>query len=86
MPRLKLLDGLLKNLKGEIPPNHRTYRPVHRAYELLKFHTGQDFGDDYEKWEQWIQAKDESTELREEDFARFEKLMGPIEVMDDDSE
>jgi hypothetical protein len=53
--RLTLIDGLLKNLKQEIPPHmRREYLTRERAYEKLKAITGQDFGFDVERWQAWI--------------------------------
>ena len=49
------LEGALKNLKQEVPPERRReYIPRERALELLKQWTGQDFGLDVAKWEAWI--------------------------------
>ena len=53
--RLTLLEGLLKNLKQEIPPYvRREYLTREAAYQKLKAFTGQDFGYDAERWEVWI--------------------------------
>jgi hypothetical protein len=55
MSQLMPLEGLLLNLKQEIPPHRRReYLPKERALELLKQWTGQDFGDDVAAWERWI--------------------------------
>lgn len=69
MSQLTLLQGLLLNYKGEVEPRRREYLPKKEAYEQLKLHTGQDFGEDIEAWQQWIQdhpvsiqSKDTSTD------------------------
>lgn len=55
MTRLLPLQGLIKNIKGEIPPTQsRLYVPKERAYQLLKAWTGQDFDRDIEAWENWV--------------------------------
>ncbi len=55
MAHMMPLEGALKNLKGEIPPERRReYVSPERALELLKLWTGQDFGFDVAKWEKWI--------------------------------
>jgi len=36
----------------------REFLPKDLAYEKLKAMTGQDFGDDYERWESWIQEQE----------------------------
>jgi hypothetical protein len=57
--RLTPIQGLLKNLKGEIPQYmRREYMPKERAYEKLKAMTGQDFGDDSVAWEEWIKKQE----------------------------
>ncbi|MES2793704.1 MAG: hypothetical protein V4719_29085 [Planctomycetota bacterium] len=64
MSKIPLLQGLLLNLKGEIQPGRREYLPQKEAYGSLKMHTGQDFGDDFEKWEQWIRENPTSTNAK----------------------
>jgi hypothetical protein len=55
MSQMMPLEGALKNLKQDIPPERRReYLPRERALELLKEWTGQDFGFDVPKWEAWI--------------------------------
>lgn len=55
MSHMMPLDGALRNLKQEIPPERRReYLTRERALELLKQWTGQDFGFDVAKWEAWI--------------------------------
>lgn len=55
MSGITFLKGLLLNLKGEIQPRRREYLSKKEAYRELKLHTGQDFGDDFNEWEKWIQ-------------------------------
>jgi hypothetical protein len=55
MSHLKPHQGALKNLKQEIPSSRRReYLTREKALELLKAWTGQDFGFDVQKWEEWI--------------------------------
>jgi hypothetical protein len=55
MTRLLPLRGLIMNIKGELSQTQRRlYIPKERAYELLKALTGQDFGEDIEAWENWV--------------------------------
>lgn len=55
MTRLLPLQGLIKNIRGEITQKHgRLYLPKDRAYQLLKDWTGQDFGEDIDAWENWV--------------------------------
>jgi hypothetical protein len=56
MSTITLFDGLLMNLKGEIAERRREYLPKKEAIAQLKHHTGQDFGDDVEKWTEWIKS------------------------------
>lgn len=60
MSTITLLDGLLMNLKGEIAERRREYLPKKEAIVQLKHHTGQDFGDDVEKWSDWIKSHPQS--------------------------
>jgi hypothetical protein len=55
MTRLLPLQGLIKNMTGEISENNmRVYMPKEKAYELLKEWTDQDFGQDIEAWKDWV--------------------------------
>jgi hypothetical protein len=55
MTRLFPLQGLIKNIRGDVPQmQRRLYVPKERAYQLLKAWTGQDFGEDIEAWENWV--------------------------------
>jgi cell division protein FtsX len=45
---------LLKNLRQEIPIDSMSYMSREEAYLSLKQETGQDFGYDDEKWENWL--------------------------------
>ena len=57
--RLTLIEGLLKNLKQEIPQYmRREYLTREVAYQKLKSLTGQDFGLDTERWEAWVQEQE----------------------------
>jgi hypothetical protein len=56
--RLTPIERLLKNLKKEIPSYmRREFLPKDVAYEKLRQVTGHDFGDDIEKWEEWIREQ-----------------------------
>lgn len=58
MSQLLFFEGLLKNLRQEIPPDRRrTFLTRDRAYELLKERTGEDFGYDADRWEQWLRSQ-----------------------------
>lgn len=54
MTRLTLNELLLKNLKQELPEGSTAYMTQKSAYNALKKWTGQDFGYDAQKWEDWI--------------------------------
>ena len=56
MSRLTLFRGLVMNLKGEIEKGRREYLSKEEAYEQLKRFTGQDFGCDARKWEEWLKT------------------------------
>ena len=57
--RLTPIERLLRNFRGDIPSYmRREFLPKDLAYEKLKAMTGQDFGDDYERWESWIQEQE----------------------------
>ena len=59
--RLTPIQGLLKNLKGEIPAHmRREFLPKDVAYEKLKSMTGQDFGYDSIAWQKWIHEQEEA--------------------------
>ena len=75
MSQLTPLELLLVNLKGEIQQRQRGYLPKEQAYEALKFHTGQDFGDNIEKWEAWIRANPMSIKASKDVSSRVAKLL-----------
>jgi len=54
--RLSLFEGLLKNLKQEIPPRmRREYLTREEAHTRLRELTNQEFGiDEILKWEHWL--------------------------------
>lgn len=57
--RLKPIERLLKNLKGEIPAYmRREHMSKDAAYQELKAMTGQDFGLDVRRWEAWIKEQE----------------------------
>lgn len=57
--RLSPIEGLLKNLAGEIPPRmRREYLTPEVAYEKLKAMTGEDFGMDAERWKAWVSEQE----------------------------
>ena len=43
----------LSNLRGELPPESPYYMSRAEAYEKLKVFSGEDFGLDSNRWEQW---------------------------------
>lgn len=73
MPRVSLLENLVTNLKERNDPSSRLYLSRQEAYRLLKFHTGQDFGDNTEQWEQWVHLHPES--MHRQDLS---KIQSPI--------
>lgn len=54
MPILFPYEGLILNMKQELPKNHPAYLSVDEAYQMLKQDTGQDFGYDIDAWEEWL--------------------------------
>jgi hypothetical protein len=49
----------LKNLKREIPAYmRREHMSSEKALELLRAMTGQDFGSNVQRWEEWIRAQE----------------------------
>lgn len=75
MSQLSLLEGLLLNLKGEIEERRREYLPREDAYRSLKLHTGQDFGDDIEKWEAWIKTNPKSVKAQRDVKSQLSKYL-----------
>ncbi len=65
MPRVTFMQSLLNNLKGTNEPEKRSYLPREEAYELLKYHTGQDFGQNIDMWEQWLREHPSSIHEKE---------------------
>jgi hypothetical protein len=45
---------VLQNRRGEFAPENLGYLPKEWAYRRLKGETGQDFGFDAEKWQEWL--------------------------------
>ena len=54
--RLTLLDGLLKNLKGEIPPRmRREFLSKPEAYRRLREISGESYPmESVDEWERWV--------------------------------
>lgn len=75
MTRMTPLEGLLLNLKGEIEPRRREYLAKNEAYAQLKFHTGQDFGEDIDSWEQWINDHPTSIKANKDVSSRVSKFL-----------
>lgn len=61
--------------KGEIEERRREYVPKAAAYQSLKSHTGQDFGDDIDKWEAWIKANPQSIRVKKDVKDRLKKYL-----------
>ena len=57
--KLTLYEGLLRNLKGEIPERaRREYLPRAKAHERLKELSGCSFAaDDIASWERWVREQ-----------------------------
>ncbi len=54
MALLTPIQRLVKNLRQEISNDSRSYMTKENAYLELKARTGQDFGYDACKWEEWL--------------------------------
>jgi hypothetical protein len=54
MSRITFYRLLIMNIEGQIQKGRREYTPVDEAYKLLRESTGQDFGEDLEKWKKWL--------------------------------
>ncbi len=67
MSRMGPLQLLLANFKEEIPQGRREYRAKADAYTSLKRLTGQDFGEDFPKWEKWIRKNPDPIAKRSDD-------------------
>lgn len=65
MSRYTPLEGYLLNFMGEIESRRREYMPKKEAYEALKRHTGQDFGEDFVAWQQWIHEHQMSIKVKD---------------------
>jgi hypothetical protein len=76
MSHLPLLQGLLANLKGETQERTRAYLPKAEAYLQLKFHTGQDFGEDISAWEEWIRKHPQSIRSAPDVKSRLSRIFG----------
>jgi hypothetical protein len=68
MSRMGPLEMLLANFKEEIPKGRREYRPKEEAYVSLKRLTGQDFAEDFPKWEDWIGKNPDPIVKRSDDL------------------
>ena len=55
MTRLTLEQILILNLKQKLPEGSMAYMQKNEAYLALKKCTGQDFGDDIDKWQKWVE-------------------------------
>lgn len=64
MSYMPLFELLIANLREELWPGRREYLTKEQAYEQLKYHTGQDFGFDIERWEQWVREHPKSIRVR----------------------
>jgi hypothetical protein len=47
----------LINLRGEVHPSEREYMTREEAFEMLRETAEVDFGEDVEKWEEWVKDK-----------------------------
>lgn len=70
MSRLTYIEGLLRNLTGEIKEGRREFVSRPEAYAKLKALTGQDFGYDSVQWRQWFKQHppDESTPVHTDEL------------------
>lgn len=54
------------NLRGEVHPSEREYMSRTEAFQMLR-ETGEvDFGEDIDKWEQWVNSKYADVPKKEE--------------------
>ena len=86
MSKLTLLEGLLLNLKGEIDQRRREYLPKPEAYSSLRYHTGQDFGDNIAAWTEWLNIHPQSIRISNDTaprLARFLAFSKPQVTSDD---
>lgn len=71
MTRSDPLTIALANLRGDIAPGRsRVFLGKERAIALLKDISGQDFGDDVTKWEEWVAANRRQIIEKEVEFGR----------------
>lgn len=71
MRKRTYLHNLLMNFRGCCEPSGRNYLPKNKAYDLLKHHTGEDFGDNFDKWEQWIDEHPNSIRFENKDISKM---------------
>jgi hypothetical protein len=73
--RLTPNELLLANLKGEIHVNTRGYMPKSQAHRELVRLAGEDFGENYKEWEEWIQKYEKNMVFDPEIVDRVNKIM-----------
>lgn len=80
-----MLAGIMKAYKGE-PPWGTPYYHMSReeAYGALKRWTKQDFGDDYEQWEEWLEAHNYVPVLTDEELARGRAIREALSMPKDE--
>jgi hypothetical protein len=72
MTRASHLEIAISNLKGEIKREgySRIVLSKEQAIDLLRRATGQDFGDDIAKWEEWVAEHGKAIEEERVRFGR----------------
>jgi hypothetical protein len=73
MARATYEDILLSNLAGKVPEGADSYLGQEEAYDRLKRMTGQDFGYDVDKWDDYLHGRGPSLLSRLQEFIRRKK-------------
>ncbi len=56
----------LINLRGEVHPSEREYMTKEEAFQMLRETCDEDFGEDIDKWEAWVERKYAAVPKKEE--------------------
>lgn len=64
MGRATYLQKLIINLRASEEPITSRSLSKKESFEQLKYHTGQDFGDDVDAWEKWVNEHPYATHKR----------------------
>lgn len=77
MPRLTPIKLCIANLRGAFPRGAIGYLSEDKALAELKHLTGQDFGKDVQKWEEWLKKNPEVTPKKAKTLEEALKLVRP---------